>query len=106
MVSGCPRPAIAGSASCAPASASLRISGTGLISLFSGMKPETIASAAHGDRKRALRDRLGGGGTHVGRQGIAAGERFPADGGFGICNGAGVVIHRTEGEKVRSRDGR
>ena len=46
MVSGLPRPAIAGSASCAPASASLRISGMGLISLFSGMKPETIASAA------------------------------------------------------------
>ena len=42
MISGLPRPAIAGSASCAPASASLRISGSGLISLFIGMKPETI----------------------------------------------------------------
>ena len=42
MISGLPRPAIAGSASCAPASASLRISGSGLISVFIGMKPETM----------------------------------------------------------------
>ncbi len=42
MISGLPRPAIAGSASCAPASASLRISGIGLISVFIGEKPETI----------------------------------------------------------------
>ena len=42
MISGLPRPAIAGSASCAPASASLRISGIGLISVFIGMKPETM----------------------------------------------------------------
>src|SRR5262245_25678659 len=43
MVSGCPLPATTGSARCAPASASLRSSGSGLISLLSGMKPETIA---------------------------------------------------------------
>jgi hypothetical protein len=42
MVSGLPRPATAGSASCAPLPASLRISGTGLISLPIGMNPETI----------------------------------------------------------------
>ena len=42
MISGWPRPATTGSASCAPASASLRISGNGLISLLSGEKPETM----------------------------------------------------------------
>ena len=42
MVSGLPRPAIAGSARRAPCSANLRSKGSGLISLFSGMKPETI----------------------------------------------------------------
>ena len=56
MVSGLPRPATAGSASWAPASASLRISGIGLISLFKGMKPETIAPAAtaHGNGRSAM----------------------------------------------------
>ncbi len=44
MISGLPRPAIAGSASCAPASASLRNSGSGLISVFIGMKPETMVA--------------------------------------------------------------
>ncbi len=42
MISGLPRPPTTGSASCAPASARLRISGIGLISVFSGEKPETI----------------------------------------------------------------
>ncbi len=46
MISGWPRPAIAGSASCAPASASLRISGSGLISVFIGKKPETMVPGA------------------------------------------------------------
>ncbi len=45
MMSGLPRPAIAGSAKAAPASASLRISGSGLISVFIGIKPETILPA-------------------------------------------------------------
>ena len=48
MISGLPRPAIAGSASCAPCSASLRMSGSGLISLFIGMKPATIVPGAMG----------------------------------------------------------
>jgi hypothetical protein len=42
MVSGSPRPATTGSAKAAPASANLRINGSGLISLFIGMKPDTI----------------------------------------------------------------
>src|SRR5439155_6388965 len=42
IVSGLPRPAIAGNASCAPSTARLRISGIGLISFPIGMKPETI----------------------------------------------------------------
>ena len=42
MLSGMPRPQTTGSASWAPAPASLRISAIGLISLPSGMKPETI----------------------------------------------------------------
>ena len=46
MISGLPRPATTGSASFAPASASLRISGSGLISLFSGEKPDTMAPGA------------------------------------------------------------
>ena len=44
MINGLPRPAIAGSASCAPAAASLRSSGIGLISVFIGMKPETMVA--------------------------------------------------------------
>jgi hypothetical protein len=48
MMSGWPRPITAGSASCAPDSASTRIRGRGLISLFTGMKPETIAPARTG----------------------------------------------------------
>ena len=42
MINGLPRPAIAGSANRAPASLSFCISGSGLISLLSGMKPEMI----------------------------------------------------------------
>ena len=41
MISGLPRPAIAGSASRAPSWAALRIKGRGLISVFIGEKPET-----------------------------------------------------------------
>ena len=50
MISGYPRPAMAGSARLAPASASLRSSGMGLISDFAfiGMKPETMVPAATG----------------------------------------------------------
>ena len=56
MVSGLPRPATAGSASCAPKSASLRINGMGLISLPIGMKPATIASGitATGNGRAAM----------------------------------------------------
>ena len=108
MVSGCPRPATAGSASCAPASASLRISGMGLISLFSGMKPETIASAAtaSGSGRSAIAWAAAAR-MSAGRR-IAARERFAADGGLGVCNGAGVD-DPSNGRKqfeVRSRDGR
>src|SRR5690348_1354848 len=46
MMSGLPRAAMAGSASFAPASASFLKRGSGLISLFSGMKPETIVPGA------------------------------------------------------------
>ena len=42
MISGLPRPATTGSASLAPAAASLRISGSGLISVLSGEKPDTM----------------------------------------------------------------
>jgi len=45
MVSGWPRRPVTGSASCTPASASFFISGSGLISVFIGMKPDTIAPA-------------------------------------------------------------
>jgi len=45
MTSGLPRPATTGSASPAPAAAKARISGTGLTSLLSGEKPDTIAPA-------------------------------------------------------------
>ncbi len=55
MISGLPRPAIAGSASRAPASASFCISGSGLISLLSGMKPETITPGAIGSGNAARR---------------------------------------------------
>ena len=45
MISGSPRPATTGNASCAPETTSLRISGSALISLFNGMKPETSRRA-------------------------------------------------------------
>ena len=45
MVSGWPRRPVTGSARRAPASASFFISGSGLISLFIGMKPDTIVPA-------------------------------------------------------------
>ena len=51
MTSGLPRLPVTGSASCAPASASVFISGSGLISLFIGMKPDTIAPAEIGTGK-------------------------------------------------------
>ena len=49
-------PATTGSASRAPAAASLRISGSGLISLLIGMKPETMAPAgtAMGNGRAAM----------------------------------------------------
>ena len=46
--SGWPRPTMRGSASAAPCSASRCISGSGLISLLSGMKPETMTLADTG----------------------------------------------------------
>ena len=56
MMSGLPRPAIFGSASVAPASASAFISGSGLISLLSGMKPETMVpgETASGNARAAI----------------------------------------------------
>ena len=81
MISGLPRPAIAGSASCAPASASLRMSGIGLISVFIGKKPETIVPA-HLNRKRARRNRLRRSLALRGRQRVALGQRLGAKGGF------------------------
>ena len=83
MISGLPRPAITGSASCAPASASLRISGSGLISLFIGMKPETIVPGVNATGNGARRDRLGGGRALAGRQRIAPRQRGGAQSGFG-----------------------
>jgi hypothetical protein len=51
-----PRPWITGSASCAPWLASLRISGSGLISDRIGMKPETIVPGvvAKGNARAAI----------------------------------------------------
>src|SRR5262245_12559601 len=56
MTSGLPLPATTGSARQAPLSASFRISGSGLISLLSGMKPETVAPAgtATGNSRAAI----------------------------------------------------
>jgi hypothetical protein len=45
MISGLPRPAIAGSASRAPSWAALRIKGRGLISVFIGENPEMTMPA-------------------------------------------------------------
>ena len=53
MISGLPRPAIAGSARLRAGIASLRSSGIGLISVFIGEKPDTIMPGAIGHRKRA-----------------------------------------------------
>ena len=78
MISGLPRPATTGSASLAPASASLRSSGSGLISVFSGEKPDTIAPGCDRDRKRPRRDRLGRGLALGGRQRVASRQRSVA----------------------------
>ena len=82
-------PATTGSASCAPASASLRISGSGLISVFSGKKPETIVAGLDRERKRPRRDRLGGLRALGRRQRIAPHERVLADDGFQVGDGVG-----------------
>ena len=82
MISGLPRPAIFGSASVAPASASFFISGSGLISLLSGMKPETMVPGAIGKRKSARRNRLGRRLAHVRRQRIAPRGGVAAEFGF------------------------
>jgi hypothetical protein len=54
--SALPRPTMAGSASCAPASAQRRSNGIGLISVLIGMKPETTdpRSTATGSRRSAI----------------------------------------------------
>ena len=75
MIKALPRPAIAGSASCAPAAASFFIRGNGLISLFSGMKPDTMTPGPMASGNAPRRDRLRRGLPDVGRQGIA-----PCDG--------------------------
>ena len=99
MISGWPRPAIAGSASCAPASASLRISGSGLISLFIGMKPETIVPGftAIGNARAAIASaapaRMSAG---------SASRRASASVRSSAFREAGSDISN----KVRSRDGR
>ena len=55
------------------------MSGTGLISLLSGEKPETIAPGLTGDGQRPRRDCRRGGGALRGRQGVPAGERLAAN---------------------------
>ena len=89
MISGLPRPSMAGSARCAPASASLRISGSGLISVFSGMKPETIVPGLT-RRERRGRDRLGGRRTLGGGHRVARGERVVAESGFLLGRRCGI----------------
>ena len=88
MISGLPRPATTGSASCAPASASLRISGSGLISLLSGEKPDTIAPGLIATGNGARGDRLGRG-LRARRAGSAsrARERRSAQFGFELLDG-------------------
>ena len=92
MISGLPRPAIAGSASCAPAASSLRINGSGLISVFSGMKPETIAPGLIASGNAARRDRLGGLRALGGRNRIAADQRVLADNGFQVGDRVGHLL--------------
>ena len=105
MISGLPRPATTGSASRAPASASLRISGSGLISLFIGMKPDTMAPGAIGDREGARRDRLGGGGA-LGR-GSASRRASASRRSAALARPSGsrmtLVTDRASGEAVERR---
>ena len=115
MISGLPRPATTGSASCAPASASLRISGTGLISLFIGEKPETIVPGSIGNRKRPRGDRLGRGlrARPPATRRAARARRLRSsalNSSIGMAASASTVIqvpiHADGRKKVRSRDGR
>ena len=93
MISGLPRPAIAGSASCAPASASLRMSGIGLISVFIGMKPETIVPGVIAHRKQSRGDCLRRALTLGRRQRVAQRQRYGAQRGFRLGD-FGQVGHR------------
>ncbi len=104
MISGLPLPATTGKASVAPASASLRMSGTGLISLFIGMKPDTTApgSIARGNGRAAIASAAAARSSRgkasrrasASRRSTALASSIEAD--EGIQTGAGV----------RSRDGR
>ena len=105
MTSGLPRPAIFGSANCAPASASSFISGSGLISLLSGMKPETMVPRSNGKRKLPRRNRLGRGLAQISRQGIAPRRGVAAE--FGLFDRrcrihANSVILRCERSEPRT----
>ena len=92
-----------GSASCAPASASLRISGSGLISLLSGDEARDDRARPH-RRSETARAAIACGrcGAHR-RPAAHRGARAlrGADVGFDICDGAGVVIHRNVTEKSK-----
>ena len=78
MISGWPLPATTGSASFAPASASLRISGSGLISLLSGMNPDTTAPGGTATGNGRAGDGLGGLLAFRRRQRVAARDRLAA----------------------------
>ena len=96
MISGLPRPATTGSASLAPAAASLRSSGSGLISVLSGEKPDTIDAGLDRKRERPRRDRLGRGLPLGGGHRIAPRERGLAQFGLAARRSEGSVINRAE----------
>ena len=102
MISGCPRPAMAGSASCAPASASLRNNGTGLISVFIGEKPETMVPGSDRHRECAAGNRLRRRRALRSRQRVAQRKGCGAEGGFRLI----AVSVTSDIGKVRSREGR
>src|SRR5262249_13295312 len=102
MIRGWPRPATTGSASRAPAAASLRISGTGLISLLSGEKPETMLPGwtASGNSRPAIvsaaRARWAAG--NASRRSSASRRREA----FTSAGGAGVIMDTSSCANVRS----
>ena len=92
MISGLPRPATTGSASCAPAALELAHQRQRIDLALQRQKPDTIAPGAIASGNGARRDRLGGLRALGRRQRIAPHQRVLADDGFQVGDGVGHLL--------------